>query len=167
MSITSMFTSGPDFVFGDRSARPDSMKSKLLANGTEKTWALVLERGEEAASCIARFANDNALKGSHFTAIGGFERVTLGYFDWEKKQYRKIPIGDQVEVLSLIGDIAVEKSEPKVHAHVVVGTRDGSTRGGHLLEGIVRPTLEIVVTESPSGMEKKFDPESQLALIAL
>ena len=143
------------------------MKSKLLADGPEKTWALVLDHGDEAAASIAKFAKEQALRGSHFTAIGGFEQVTLGYFDWETKQYQKIPTHEQVEVLSLIGDIAVENGEPKVHAHAVVGRRDGSTRGGHLLAGMVRPTLEVMITESPRGMEKKFDPESQLALIAL
>jgi uncharacterized protein len=148
------------------------MKSKLLnegvsRGGSEKTWALVLDAGDEAASSIARFAKEKGLRGSHFTAIGAFEKVTLGYFDWEKKEYRKIPTREQVEVLSMIGDIAVENGEPKMHAHVVVGKRDGTTLGGHLMDAIVRPTLEIILTESPSEMQKKFDPASQLALIAL
>ena len=123
--------------------------------------------GDEAASSIAAFACEKGLRGSHFTAIGGFSRATLGYYDWEAKTYFRIPVDEQVEVLSLIGDIAIEKSEPKVHAHVVVGLRDGSTRGGHLLEGFVRPTLEIVIAESPKSLEKKFDPASQLALISV
>lgn len=143
------------------------MKSKLLSGGLEKTWALVLDHGDEVSAALSGFAKENSLKGSHFTAIGGLERATLGYFDWDTKRYLKIPVDEQVEVLSLIGDIAVEGSEPKVHAHAVVGKRDGTTRGGHLLEGIVRPTLEIVITEAPKHMEKRFDPESQLALIAL
>jgi predicted DNA-binding protein with PD1-like motif len=143
------------------------MKSKLLDDGLEKTWALIMDSGDEAASSLASFAHEKNLRGSHLTAIGGFSRATLGYYDWETKTYLKIPIHEQVEVLSLIGDIAMEKSEPKVHVHVVVGLRDGSTRGGHLLEGVVRPTLEIVIAESPKNLEKKFDPASQLTLIAL
>src|ERR1700689_820580 len=130
------------------------MKSKLLDDGPEKTWALILATGDEAASSITAFAREQGLSGSHFTAIGGFSRATLGYYDWEAKTYLKIPVDEQVEVLSLIGDIAIEKSEPKVHAHVVLGLRDGSTRGGHLLEGVVRPTLEIVISESPKNLAK-------------
>jgi uncharacterized protein len=141
------------------------MKSRLLIDGPEKTWALILSTGDEAASSLERFANDNKLHGSHFTAIGAFVRATLGYFDWEKKDYAKIRIEEQVEVLSLIGDIAIDKGQPKVHAHVVVGRRDGSACGGHLLEAVVRPTLEIVITESPEPLRKKYDPESHLALI--
>jgi predicted DNA-binding protein with PD1-like motif len=143
------------------------MKSKLLSDGAEKTWALVLETGDEAAACLAAFAKEKGLRGSHFTAIGAFQRATLGYYDWELKKYHHIPVNEQVEVLSLIGDIAIDKSEPKAHVHAVVGLRDGSTKGGHLIEGVVRPTLEIIITELPVGMQKKFDEASQLALIAL
>lgn len=143
------------------------MKSRLLIDGPEKTWALILSTGDEAASEIEQFAKENHLHGSHFTAIGAFVRATLGYFDWDKKDYSKIRIEEQVEVLSLIGDIAIDGDEPKVHAHVVVGRRDGTTCGGHLLEAVVRPTLEIIISESPEALRKKYDPQSHLALISL
>ena len=94
---------------------------------------------------LVEFARQNRLGAGHFTAIGAFRDVTLGYFDWEKKDYKKIPVDEQVEVLSLIGDVALKDGEPKVHAHVVVGRSDGSTRGGHLLEAHVRPTLEVIL----------------------
>ena len=101
------------------------------------------------------------------TAIGAFRDVTLGYFDWQTKKYQKIPVNEQVEVLSLIGDIALNEGKPAVHAHVVVGRSDGSTRGGHLVEAHVRPTLEVIVDESPAYLKKRHDPESGLALIDL
>jgi predicted DNA-binding protein with PD1-like motif len=100
-------------------------------------------------------------------AIGAFRDATLGYFDWKSKDYQKIPVVEQVEVLSLIGDVAISDGKPTVHAHVVVGRADGSTRGGHLLQGHVRPTLEVVLVESPAHLRKRHDPESGLALIAL
>ena len=99
------------------------------------------------------------------TAIGAFSSVKLGYFDWETKAYRTIPVDEQVEVLSLLGDVATKDGEPAVHAHVVVGRSDGTTRGGHLLEAHVRPTLEVILDESPSHLRKRHDPESGLALI--
>jgi hypothetical protein len=91
----------------------------------------------------------------------------LGYFDWKKKEYQPIPVDEQVEVVALIGDVALEKNGPAVHAHVVVSGADAAARGGHLLEAHVRPTLEIVLTESPAHLYKRYDPESGLALIAL
>src|ERR1700693_6051008 len=118
-------------------------------------------------SGLLSFSNEHSLVGSHFPGIGAFSQVVLGYYDWEKKDYLKIPVDEQVEVVSLIGDVALEKDQPKIHAHVVVAKRSGVTAGGHLLEGSVRPTLEIVLTESPAHLRREFDPASGLALIRL
>lgn len=141
------------------------MRAKLINDGSEKTYALILESGEEAVSQLQRFARENKLDASRITAIGAFSSATLGYFNWESKDYEKIPINEQVEVLSLIGDIALQDGEPKIHAHVVVGKRDGSAHGGHLLAAYVRPTLEILLTESPGWLKRSYDAESGLALI--
>jgi predicted DNA-binding protein with PD1-like motif len=142
------------------------MKAKLLhEHGGERTFALVFATGDEAMAGLSTFARENRLSAARFTAIGAFREATLGYFDWESKEYRKIPVREQVEVLSLIGDVALKDGTPVVHAHGVLGRSDGSTRGGHLLEGRVRPTLEVVLVESPAHLQKRHDPESGLALI--
>ncbi|HWV64157.1 MAG TPA: PPC domain-containing DNA-binding protein [Oxalicibacterium sp.] len=141
------------------------MRAKLINDGSEKTYALILESGEEAVSQLQRFARENKLDASRITAIGAFSSATLGYFNWESKDYENIAINEQVEVLSLIGDIALQDGEPKIHAHVVVGKRDGSAHGGHLLAAYVRPTLEILLTESPGWLKRSYDAESGLALI--
>jgi predicted DNA-binding protein with PD1-like motif len=78
---------------------------------------------------------------------------------------QQIPVDEQLEVLSLAGDVARGDGEPAVHGHIVVGRRDGSTRGGHFVDGTVRPTLELVVQETPAYLQKRHDPESGLALI--
>jgi predicted DNA-binding protein with PD1-like motif len=144
------------------------MKSKLLDDRAGKTFALIFDTGDEVAAGLLEFAKQHNLGAAHFTAIGAFRDVTLGYFDWDAKDYKHIPLREQVEVLSLIGDVARDdKGEPKVHAHVVVGRSDGTTRGGHLIEAHVRPTLEVILVESPAHLRKKYDPESRLALIRL
>jgi predicted DNA-binding protein with PD1-like motif len=142
------------------------MDSKLIhEEGGEKTFALVFDMGDEVVSEITNFAKENAFDAATLTAIGAFCDATLGYFDIEKKEYEKIPVQEQVEVLSLIADIALNEGEPELHAHVVLGRRDPTTRGGHLLEAHVRPTLEVVLTESPDHLKKKTDEETGLALI--
>jgi predicted DNA-binding protein with PD1-like motif len=144
------------------------MKSKLLfdRNG-ERVYAVVFDTDDEAASELLRFAAETNLAGAHFTAIGAFRDVTLGYFEIERKQYKHIPIREQVEVLSLAGNIALAEGKPKLHAHVVVGKADGSAHGGHLVEAHVRPTLEVVVTESPQHLRRVHDAATGLALIRL
>jgi uncharacterized protein len=141
------------------------MKSTVLEASGARTWAIVFDKGDEPVSGLTAFAKSQRLGGAHFTAIGAFSEVTLGYFDRKARDYKKIPLREQVEVLSLIGDVALDRGEPKVHAHVVVGRADGEARGGHLLEARVWPTLEVVLTESPRHLRKRHDPETGLALI--
>ena len=142
------------------------MKSRLIdGEGGEKTFVLVLDTGDEVVSEITTFARENDLDAASITAMGAFYGATLGYFDIVEKEYEKIPLEEQVQVLSLIGDIALNEGEPELHAHVVLGRRDGTTRGGHLLEARVRPTLEVVLVEAPDHLKKRTDEETGLALI--
>jgi hypothetical protein len=141
------------------------MKAKVINEGPERTFALIFDRGDEVVGTLERFATEHGLDASRLTAIGAFETATLGYFDWEKKDYERIAVDEQVEVLSLVGDIALDGNKPKLHAHAVLGRRDGSTLGGHLLEAKVRPTLEVLLIESPSYLRRMRDPASGLALI--
>ena len=142
------------------------MNSKLI-NENPKTYVLVFQTGDEVMDGLKKFARKERLSASQFTAIGAFSEVLLGFFNVEKKAYKKIPISEQVEVLSLIGDIALEEAEPKIHAHVVVGKSDGTAHGGHLVQAHVRPTLEVILTESPKHLHRVIDPETGLALIRL
>jgi uncharacterized protein len=131
-----------------------------------RTFVLAFTSGDEVMATLTAFAVKRGLTAGHFTAIGAFSRVVVAFFDWRTKAYVPIRIDEQVEVLSLAGDISVEKGTPKIHAHVVVSKGDATAHGGHLLEGWVRPTLETVLTELPAHLERRFDPESGLALIA-
>ena len=144
------------------------MKAKLLHEQQgEKTFVLIFETGDEVASGLLDFARNHHLDSSHFTALGAFSDVVVGYFDWAKKEYKRISLPEQVEVLALVGDIALNQGEPTVHAHVVVGKADGTAHGGHLLEAHVRPTLEVVLVESAQHLQRQSDPASGLALIRL
>jgi predicted DNA-binding protein with PD1-like motif len=141
------------------------MKATTIDQDSERTWALVFETGDEVVSTLQAFAAEQRLGAARFTAIGAFSEATLGYFDWQSKAYEKIPMREQVEVLALVGDVTLDRDAPKVHAHVVVGRRDGSAHGGHLLEARVRPTLEVMLTEAPAHLRRSFDPASGLTLI--
>ena len=136
-------------------------------NDRPNTFVVVFEPGEEAMSTLTAFAREQSLSASQVTAIGGFERVVLGYFDRDRRDYQPIPIEEQVEVLALIGDIVGDGDDVKVHVHAVVGRRDGSAHGGHLLEAVVWPTLEVVITETPAHLRRRFDPETGAALIVM
>ena len=144
------------------------MRSKLLfEEGGRKVFAVAFDKGDEVKQGLTRFAEQQRLGASQVSAIGAFSGATLGYFDRGTKEYLQIPVREQVEVLSLLGDIVDDAGKPVLHAHLVVGRRDGTTLGGHLLEGHVWPTLEVIVSETPAHLHKKLDPESGLALISI
>ncbi|HET9016809.1 MAG TPA: PPC domain-containing DNA-binding protein [Thermomicrobiaceae bacterium] len=140
---------------------------KLIEEQTPRTYAVIFDTGDEALSGLEHFAAETGVAASHFTAVGGFSQATLGYFDVEARKYLHIPIDEQVEVLSLVGDITLDGSDRKVHGHVVVGKRDGAAMGGHLLEAHVRPTLEVIVVEAPVPLQRHHDPATGLALISV
>lgn len=143
------------------------MESQLVSSEPGgQTHVVILDSGEEAFAALTRFANNAGITAASVTAIGAFERATVGWFDFASKTYRKIDVNEQCEVLSAIGDVAVgDDGKASLHIHIVLGLSDGSTRGGHLLAGTVRPTLEVVLTEAPVKLRRKKRADLGIALI--
>ena len=132
----------------------------------QRTYAVVLEIGEHVVATMTGLAKELSLIGSSVNGIGGFQHTTLGYFDWEQSDFRQNIVDEQVELLSFQGTIAEgEDGSPKLHAHVVMGRFDGTTRGGHLVEAVVRPTMEVVITESPRHLHRRLDEQTGLVLL--
>lgn len=131
-----------------------------------RTLVVVCDIGENPISAITQAARESGMTAAQVTAVGGLQAAELGYFDREQQEYLPIPVDEQVEVLSLVGDIAEHNDQPEVHVHAVLGRRDGSTVGGHLLSGQVWPTLEAIVTEAAPTLAKRVDPRTGLALIS-
>ncbi len=145
------------------------MQSKVVAESAgQRTFVLILDPDEEAFSTITGFAERERVSAASLTALGAFSKATVGWFDLDSKAYSKIPVEQQCEVLSTIGDIALgDDGKPSVHMHIVLGLSDGSTRGGHLLDGLVQPTLEVTLVEMPAHLRRRKRPELGIALIDL
>ena len=143
------------------------MKSKIVEDADVVTYVVVCDPGDEAMASLKQFARSERLEASQITGVGGFERATVGWFDRAAKQFRHIPVDEPTEVLSLIGDVAEDPGGPGLNVHVVLGLSDGTTRGGHLIEGQVFPTLELVVTENPAELRRVMHPDLGVALIDL
>jgi hypothetical protein len=143
------------------------MRYKLV-DKRPKTFVLVFEADDELAQGLRDFASEEKIASASFKAIGALSSVELGWLNWKTKQYEpSVSLDEQVELLSLIGDVALSDGNPQVHAHAVVGRRDGTAHGGHLLEAHIRPTCELVLTESPVHLRKEFNPEAGIALIKI
>src|ERR1700686_3656682 len=142
------------------------MEVELLNPGEPtKQYAVIFYQGDEAFSGLLEFAAKYHVTSAHFTAIGALNRATLGWFDPQRKMYKKIPIDGQHEVIGMSGDIALYQGKPVVHTHMVLGDPNGTTRAGHVLAAYVAPTLEVMVTVDPVTMRKRFDPATDLTLI--
>ena len=143
------------------------MKAKVVEDADVVTYVVVCDPGDEAVSALTQFARSERLEAAQITAVGAFEHATVGWFDRAARDYRRIPVDEQCELLSLIGDVAEGQDGPILHVHAVLGLSDGTTRGGHLLEARVFPTLEAIVTETPARLRKVLRPDIGIALIDL
>jgi predicted DNA-binding protein with PD1-like motif len=142
------------------------MKVRLVSEkGGERVFAVVFSKGDEVLSGLTDFAIQNKIVDAHFTAIGAVSKATLGWLSVPEKQYHAIHVDQQVEVLSMIGDVATFNGKPVVHAHLVLGREDGSTVGGHLWEAFVNPTLEVFVTANSVPLKKVPDETSGMKVI--
>lgn len=155
----------PEKSVQKRGAAP-GMKVQLISGGqSTKEYVVIFSRGDEAYSGLLDFAEEYHITSGHFTAIGALGSAVLAWFDPQKKMYRENSINEQIEVASMVGDFALYQGRPALHTHMVVGHRDGTTEGGHVIEAIVSPTLEVFVTVDPVSLHKKYDPASDLTLI--
>jgi predicted DNA-binding protein with PD1-like motif len=142
------------------------MRTKLLRESDGlRTFAVVFSTGDELGEGLLRFAREHRVRSAEVSGIGGLSEVVLGFFEMEKKEYLRIPIREQLEVMSLLGNISEFEGAPRVHAHIIVGKSDGSAWGGHLLEGHVRPTMEVFVSETGGELRRKKDDETGLPLL--
>ncbi|MFC5035163.1 PPC domain-containing DNA-binding protein [Tianweitania sediminis] len=131
-----------------------------------RTILAVLEKGDEAMDCLRRLAEVENISAAQLTALGAFRTAELSFFEWDTKEYLSIPVNEQVEVATMVGDIALDgEGKPAVHVHAVLGKRDGRAIAGHLARGEVRPTLEVVITETEAHLHRVKDDETGLPLI--
>jgi len=131
----------------------------------EKVYAVVFYKGDEALSGLTDFALKYGVGDAHFTGIGAVSSATVAWLDQPNKIYRRISVPEQVEVLSLIGDVATFNGTPVVHMHAVLGHQDGTTTGGHVFELNVNPTLEVFVTVNSVPLKKRPDEASGMKVI--
>ena len=144
------------------------MKSKSINDGVERTFVLILDQGEEAFKTITEFADREKITGASVSAIGAFSKAKVGWFDLNAKTYKPIVVDEQCEVLSLIGDVAQgDDGKASLHLHAVLGLKDGTVRGGHLMSGSVQPTLEVTITETVVNLRRKTRADLGLALISV
>ncbi len=138
------------------------MKSKRV---NEQTFVVVLDPGEEVVEALTTFAREQGVTAARVSGIGAFSEVTFGFYERERKGYDRMTLTEQVELLSLLGNLTVTDEGPRLHGHVVVSRPDGTALGGHLFHASVWPTLEAFVVSAPVELKREPNEEVGLALI--
>ena len=134
--------------------------------GARRKFVLVLAAGEEAITTVEKFCNETNVNSASLTGIGAFTSCSLGYFNPATQEFVQNEIEEQTEVLSMIGSIAANREGAvKLHIHAVLGCRDATTRGGHLVAGHVSPTMELVIEESETHLIRDHDEGTGLILL--
>lgn len=159
----------PSAALGNPPPSPEAgkaprLQARSLGGDGPRSWALVFRGGDEVMSGLTDFAKREGIEGGHLSGIGALSSATLAFFDRTTLDYLSIPVADQTECLSMTGDVGFVDGEPLLHVHCVLGFPDGTVKGGHLVEAVVWPTMEIFLTESPTALPKAKDPESGLEL---
>ena len=126
----------------------------------QRHFILVFDKEDDVLPTLRAFADEHGVRGASFVALGAFRSATVAYWNPATKEYEHIAVDEQVEVLSLAGNIG-----SKIHAHVTLARRDGSAIGGHLIAATVFPTLEMTVTVYDEAIERGTDEETGLSLI--
>src|SRR5436305_5964176 len=142
------------------------MKSKAFDPARRRDFLLVLDDGDDVLGSLIAFAQQSGITGASLQGIGAFSQATIAYWNKETKVYEEIAVDEQVEVLSIAGSLATSGDEVKIHAHVVIGRRDGSAIGGHLLRATCFPTLEVFITDLGARLTREKDPDTGLMLLS-
>ena len=143
-----------------------TMQAKLVKDAAgEQVYSIIFYKDDDVMSGLTDFAITHKISDAHFTAIGAVSGATLAWLDIPKKMYRRIAVTQQVEVVSLTGDIAVLNGVPVVHMHTVLSKPDGSTIAGHVFELVTNPTVEVFMTVNKTPLGKKADDLSGMKLI--
>ncbi len=130
-----------------------------------RDFLLIFDKGDDVQSALLSFAKENRITAASFYAIGALREATVAYWNAETKVYEEIAVPEQVEVVSMTGNLTPSSEGTKMHAHIVLGKRDGSAIAGHFLRGIVFPTLEVFLTARDVRVERKKDPSTGLWLL--
>lgn len=158
-------TTQPTVVANDSPDGPDMPSAALLNSGEAPAYLLVFHTGQRVMTGLLAFAKRHDLVAGRLIGIGAISDAEIGFFDPQTNMYLRNQQNEQAELLSLIGNLALNEGEPFFHIHAILGARDGAARGGHLFEATVRPTVELVLTTSPRPERRTIDRETHLPLL--
>ena len=133
----------------------------------EDRYQLRFASGESIAGSLLRWLARQRIGFATMTGLGAVSSATIAYWNGETREYEHHSLAEQLEVVSLIGNVTIKDGAPFTHIHVSLGARDLSIRGGHFIDATVHPNLELWVRPESSSLERRLDEASGLYLMDL
>ena len=110
-----------------------------------ETYAVRLEVGDEIVKSVLDLAEKENIKFAEVSAIGAVNKVTMGLYNLDEKQYHQKTFNEPLELTSLLGNITRKDGKPYVHLHANFANEDCVVFGGHLNEAYISATCEMFV----------------------
>jgi uncharacterized protein len=141
-------------------------RTKLAFQGTGR-FVIRLEKGEDILGSIRRLAEASKIQAGVLEGIGSLSKAKLGHYDFTTKKYHYEVFQEELEILSLAGNISSLEDKPLPHVHVTLGKKDFTLLGGHLDEGSSANMVELFIRVLPGKIVKSKDVDSGLNLFQL
>ncbi len=132
-----------------------------------RNFVIRLEMGDDILAVLRRFAEARKIGAGAFEGIGSLNKAKLGHYDFKTKRYTYEVFEDDLEIITLTGNISTLDKTAVPHAHVTLGRRDFTVVGGHLDEGSSANMVEIVLEKLPGRLAKKRNEQVGLNLLQL
>jgi predicted DNA-binding protein with PD1-like motif len=130
-----------------------------------EAFVVRLETGEEIHASLKELARLERIDVAGIEGIGAVYDAVLGYFDRVAREYLRRTVPEEMEILSLAGNLAIKESRPFAHLHIVLGGQNCEAVAGHLFEGKTGATCEMIVRPLKGFVQRKLDPVTGLYLL--
>ncbi|MBI2650238.1 DNA-binding protein [Candidatus Woesearchaeota archaeon] len=121
------------------------------------TYLIRLERGEKIIETLKKFCAENKIKCGYFFGIGALGSVELAHYIVENKKYTSKMLKQPLEIINMSGNITSMSNEVYLHCHITLSDEKMKAIAGHLKEGRISATCEIVLVKLNAAIQRKHD----------
>ena len=132
-----------------------------------ETYFVRLDNGERLLETLKNFCSENKIYCGYFFGIGSLDEAELAHYIVRNKKYTSEVFRQPLEIVNLTGDITTMDNEVYLHCHATLSDVQMEAIAGHLKEGIVGATAEIVLIKLNINIERKYDDSIGLNLMEL
>src|SRR3989344_2201022 len=132
---------------------------------TGNTYIIRLDKGERLLETLKGFCTKNNIKSGYFFGIGSLDEAELAHYIVKTRRYTSQMYKQPLEIISMNGNLTTMNNEPYAHCHACLSDVNMEAIAGHLKEGIVGATAEIILIKMDEGVNSEYDEVTGLNLM--